>query len=47
MRLYTFLFVCVIGLFIGCGGSPEKIDRDGIKKNADDAQRSLDRNLSR
>jgi hypothetical protein len=47
MKLYTFIFTCIIGLSIGCGGSPEKVDREGIQKNADDAHRSLDRNRGR
>jgi len=44
MRIFTCILVALMALAISCGGAPEKVDRDGLQRNADDAQRDLDRN---
>ncbi|MEZ4475622.1 MAG: hypothetical protein R3F60_33460 [bacterium] len=30
-----------------CGGTPDRVDKDGIRRNADDADRDLDRESAR
>ena len=39
--ILTTLFL--LALATACGGAPEPLDKDGIKRNADDAQRDLSR----
>ena len=47
MRILALIFIVALGFSTGCGGGPKKIDRDKINRNADDAQRDLDRNLGK
>ena len=47
MRFCTGFLVVLMALAIGCGGAPEKVDRDKLQRNSDNAQRDLDRNLSK
>ncbi len=45
LRLYVSLFSLTLALAAlnGCGGSEKKVDTDQIRKNADEADRDLDR----
>lgn len=45
IRLLPWL-LSAVGLAVavgGCGGPPHKVDTDSIRRNADDADRDLDR----
>lgn len=41
MRRIWF-FALLVALSAGCGGSEKKVDKEGIRERADDADRDLD-----
>ncbi len=41
MKKWTILICSLLLICIACGGTPDQLDREKLKRNADEAQREL------